>query len=754
MDTFEYKIESADLNSCDREPIRIPGKIQGHGFLIALDDSWAISHCSVNINKWLAIHAEQMLGKPISVLEELLKTEGAETLISQFIKTGTSIKGFAPQNPYPVYIQKQFFNLVISRSGDFFILEFEPEFSDLQKDLQQIIGASISEMLAEADLNQLLENTARQIKMIIGYDRVMVYKFHEDGHGEVVAEEKESELAPFLGLHYPASDIPKQARELYKINLTRLISNVHEDPSVILSTVNTERYPLDLTQVGLRAVSPIHIQYLKNMGVASSFSISLIDKNELWGLVACHNYKPRFLNYKERDAAKLIGQVLSSALGFRKNKEDENKKYLFKIKVDELVRHLVREDNLHQALMGHPTTILDTVDAGGAALVYDKEVHTVGKTPEPEFILSLVKWLQTNSEPVLFYSDRLGEVFPKAKDFYEFSSGILSCRINRELEEYLIWFRPELVSTIHWAGNPEKPVQTDPADLLQISPRTSFEVWSETVRKTSKPWKMEDIESAMHLREEVSFTINRKATELRIVNEKLKLANDELTTFSYTISHDLKNPLSSINGYAQLLLLEGDTAPDDLKFMLERILANTKKMDRMIKEVLRYSQAGSLAISSKQIDVSAVLEEIRQELIIGTNHPDLKIDIGQTPQFNGDRTMITQIFSNVMGNAVKYSSKSACPRVTIEGKKVERGIQYVVRDNGIGIKPEETDKIFELFSRLENAHEFEGSGVGLAIVKKLVKKHEGEVWVESEPGRGTSFYILFKNQPEKAGMDT
>ena len=745
MDTFEYKAENADLSNCDREPIHIPGKIQCHGFLIALDNNMDISHCSENISEFLTIEAGQILGKSVAFLEDMLLTAGSETLISQLIKTGMTIKGFTPQNPFPLYIQEQYYNLIISRSNEFFILEFEPEFSDIRRDLQQSVGSSISEMLAGTDLEQLLQNTASQIKKIIGYDRVMVYKFHEDGHGEVVAEEKESDLNPFLGLHYPASDIPKQARDLYKINLTRLISNVNDEPAVILSIADPNRFPLDLTNTGLRAVSPIHIQYLKNMGVDSSFSISLIDKGELWGLVACHNYTPRFINYKEREAAKLIGQVLSSALGFRKNKEDENKKYLLKTKVDELVRNLVRDDNLKEALLGHTTTMLDAVEAGGAALVYDKEVHTTGSTPSRSVIMDLISWLQLNSEPILFYTEKLAAVFSHRETFTEYGSGMLSCRINRELEEYLIWFRPEVISTIHWAGNPEKPADTERPGMLQISPRTSFEVWFETVRKTSVPWKTEDIESAMRLREEVSFTINRKATELRLLNEKLKQANDELTTFSYTISHDLRNPLSSVNGFAQLLLLEEDMGADDRKYMLERILANTKKMDRMIKHVLEYSQAGGQPIIRKQIDMKAMLEEIKLEMITGTNHPDLKIHIGQTPPISGDYTMIMQIFSNVVGNAVKYSSKVVNSKVSIDGKKLNAGVQYIVRDNGIGIKKEETGKIFDLFTRLNTAEEFEGSGVGLAIVKKLVKKHEGEIWVESAPGQGTSFYMLFKN---------
>jgi two-component system, chemotaxis family, sensor kinase Cph1 len=737
-------METVDLTNCDREPIHIPGKIQNHGFIIALDDNLAITHCSCNVAHFLNTEAEKLLGRSVSILEEII-SPNRESFINELIRLGMTVKGFIPLNPYPVYIQNTCFNLLITRSGDFYILEFEPELSDIKKEIQSSIGASISEMLADADLEQLLFNTATQIKKIIEYDRVMIYKFHEDGHGEVVAEEKRPDLIPFLRLHYPASDIPRQARDLYKINLIRLISNVKTEPSAVISVVDSTQYPLDLTHIGLRAVSPIHIQYLKNMGVDSSFSISLMDKDELWGLIACHNYTPRYINYKQRETAKLIGQVLSSAISFRNNKEDESGKYRFKLKLDELTKNLLRDDHLHTALLNHQTTLLDVVDASGAVLIYDKSIFSIGQVPPESFIIKLVAWLKVNSEQVIFHSDNFPQLFPESETFRKICSGVLACRINRELDEYIIWFRPEIISTIQWAGNPEKPALTNPLDIMQISPRTSFDAWSQEVRMTSAAWTVEEMDSAMHLREEVNFTINRKATELRVLNEKLKIAYDELNTFSHTVSHDLRNPLSSVKGFIELLLMEEETLTEDMKFILGRALVNANKMEIMIREILKYSKAGSLPVARSPVNMKIILEEIKQELIIGMKHPELEIIIGHTPLIHGDPVMVNQIFSNIIGNAVKYSGKQDKPMVTVSGGEVENGIQYCIRDNGIGIKADESEKIFGLFSRSAQAAEFEGSGVGLAIVQKLVKKHEGRVWVESEPGQGSSFFIFFKN---------
>ena len=736
-------METTDLNNCDREPIHIPGKIQDHGFLIAIDSNFTITHCSENIGNFLETKAEWMLGKSITMPEDLIKNTASDTFINQLIKTGMTIKGFVPQNPYRVSLKEKHFNLIFSQSNNYFLLEFEPEFSDLHKDLQQILEGTISEMLADSDLAQLLINTAKEIKNIIGYDRVMIYKFHDDGHGEVIAEEKNMDLKPWLGLHYPASDIPKQARELYKINLTRLISNVYESPSSILSIVDPAVNPLDLTNVALRAVSPIHIQYLKNMGVESSFSISLINNEKLWGLVACHSYSPRFINYKQRQASKLIGQILSSALSFRKNKEDEFRKYGLKLKVDELIKQLLRDNSLEEALCGHEVTLLNAAESTGAAFIFNKEIHHLGITPDDAFIHELVEWLHENSEASMFYTDRLPQLFPPAIAQKASASGILACRINRELKEYLLWFRSEVITTISWAGNPDKSMIPDKEKTLQISPRTSFDTWVQAVQMNSFGWKDEDIQSALQLKEEVNFAIIRKATELRILNEKLKVAYDELDTFSYTISHDLKNPLSFIKGYAQILSKDEGLEPD-VQHIIERILFSTNKMQSMIEDILSYSKVSQAKKEYSLINVNQILHEIKQEQLVGANHPGLQIIIEKTPFLYGDATMVMQVFSNLIGNAVKYSLKKNDPLVIIQGEEIEEGILYRISDNGIGINPHEIEKIFDLFTRSEAVANFEGTGVGLAIVKKIMQKHFGKIWVESIPDRGSTFYIIFK----------
>jgi chemotaxis family two-component system sensor kinase Cph1 len=349
-----------DLTNCDKEPIHIPGQIQSQGFLIVIDQDCIIRYHSDNISLFIAGIGANLLGRHINDVETLIGNNEPKDFIGQLIKFGKNNKSFEQTNPFVTDVQGKPFYLVISPTDGYYLLEFEPAQSDLSIDVQKIIGRSISEMLADKNLQRLLDNSARQVKQIINYDRVMIYRFAEDGHGEVVAEDKNDNLDPWLGLHYPASDIPTQARELYKLNLTRLIANVHTTPSRIITDADNET-PLNLTPSQLRAVSPIHIQYLKNMKVDSSFSISLIYKKELWGLIACHNYTPRFIDFKSRESSKLIGQILSSALEFRQDEENQQQSQAFKSTVDQLSKYLLKSFSIEEALTQQDVTLINAL---------------------------------------------------------------------------------------------------------------------------------------------------------------------------------------------------------------------------------------------------------------------------------------------------------------------------------------------------------------------------------------------------------
>lgn len=730
------------LTNCDIEPIHILGKIQSHGFLIAVNKvSGLVNYVSENISSHIEGEPKNLLGKNLEYLGNALNLNesGSQFLFNQLVNTGYSIKTIESFNPYYIELSDKSYNIILTLSGDDLIIEFEIEIKN-NFDSQKIIGSSISKILTGTTLNSVLQNAAKEIKKVISYDRVMVYEFGDDGHGEVVAEEKEDYLEPFLHLHYPASDIPKSSRELYKINLTRIIADVNTEPSSII-TNKTDGQPLDLTHAELRAVSPMHIQYLKNMGVQSSFSISLICKGELWGLVACHSYTPKFINYNSRSAAKLIGQILSSAIEYRLQEENNEKFDLLNCSSSKLIEYIDESSHISEALVNNRLTIKDITEASGVALVFEKKISCLGVTPGEQQILEITEWLLENMQESVYYTHRFPRIYKPAVNYSGVASGILACILSKELKEIVIWFKPEMLENIKWAGNPEKPVEVSKEGLETLSPRTSFESWTQTVKYTSTKWSNAEITSVIKIREHIIYSIKRKANEIRVLNEKLVLAYEELDTFSYTVSHDLRTPLSSIKGYSELLL-KNENLDDNAKKILERIRKCTDKMALLITEILNYSRVGQSAVNKQVLDVSKIINDIKLDY---TEIANINFIVGKTPAVIGDEVMIKQIFNNLISNAIKYTSKSPIAKIIINGEVVKKEVIYSISDNGIGIDKNYYNKVFELFKRMDNVQDIEGSGVGLAIVKKIIDKHQGRVWFESKIGEGTIFYIAFNN---------
>jgi chemotaxis family two-component system sensor kinase Cph1 len=730
-----------DLTNCDREPIHIPGQIQAHGFLVIIDEAGIIRYISNNAGQFQSGLSGNLLENTVVDLEQSLNVQ--ENTISNFIDAGKSSGAFDPANPLELKIKENDYYLIVAVSSELYLLEFEPAFSGFNTQVQNRMGRSIAEMLKHKDLNDLLNAAARQVKKIIGYDRVMIYRFGDDGHGVVAAEEREAGLPSWLGLHYPASDIPIQARELYKLNLTRLIANVYTETAQILTGAGNE-IPLDLTHSQLRAVSPIHIQYLKNMGVDSSFSISIICNDELWGLIACHHYTPKFIDYRSREYAKLVGQILSSALQYREEIADQHRLEASKNSLSKLVKSLQEKTNIKLALLQDPTELLALVRASGALVVIGGGIHPVGDTPPPTEMEQLVDWLKENIEVPVCNTAKLGALYPEAKTYQVVASGMMVLTISRELGEYIVWFKPEVLQTINWAGKPADKQELQANELQNISPRQSFEVWSEHVSGSSAAWSKQDTFAVNLLQQEIEHAVTLKADAVKLLNESLRLAYEELETFSYTISHDLKSPIASIKGYAQLLARDQSTIERG-KEMAQRIADRADQMNLMIGAILDYSRIGKSAMQLLPVPTWPIINETVNDLLLQYADSPLEITVGETPDLKGDRTMLSQVFANLLGNAVKYSQYAAPAKVHVEGWRDDGHICYAVKDNGLGIAEKDLPKVFELFHRMDNVKDMEGSGVGLAIVKRIIEKHQGRIWAESAIGQGSTFYFRIKH---------
>ena len=736
-----------DISNCDKEPIHIPGHIQSHGFLLALNPvTLDIERVSANVTDFTGKKPTEIIGRHVGVLQDVVLTRAGSTL-TELLQLGKMTGNFEQLNPQKITVQDKEMFLIIHQHKDALICECEPsQTADENITLQKIMSTALAVIQSSGTLSKLLRRVAELVKEITGYDRVMIYKFHEDDHGEVVAEARNEDLESWLHLHYPASDIPAQARELYKLNLVRIIAAVNSQPSGLLSADKITT-PLDLTHSVLRAVSPVHIEYLVNMKVGASFSISLLYKKRLWGLIACHSNSPRFIEYNSRIACKFIGQLFSAAMEFKSNENAEQEITLRRENQLSLFEQLMKEMEPVSALTQGPVTMMDINNSTGAVFCFEDKLYTIGKVPTDEQLRELMKWLRKNEASSFFQTSTLPIQYPGARAFADVASGLMITPLSLDLSEYIMWFKPEKIITVDWAGQQQKDNTVQNDGSLHLNPRKSFEKWSEEVKYISEEWADFEISGAIKLREDLIQVINKKANEIRKLNELLKEAYDELDTFSFTISHDLRTPLSSVKNYTEIILEDyGHEMNDDAKSLFQKVIKGTDKMAVLIKNVLQYSRVGRTELALEPINMQKLLPEIREEILAPHRGKNIEFELKNMPELHGDRTMIMQLFTNLAGNAVKYSTQSPVQKIEIDGKVKDGFVTYTIKDNGIGIDMKYADRIFELFKRLDNARDFEGTGVGLAIAKRIVEKHNGKIWLESRPNDGTKFYISI---PEK-----
>jgi light-regulated signal transduction histidine kinase (bacteriophytochrome) len=466
------------LTGCEREPIHIPGAIQPHGALLVLEErAFTVAQVSENVEAYLGVSAANVLGRPLG---ELIEPSSAAQVQDAFLE-----ERWEELNPLLVRARAEHFHGllhgIVHRSDGAAILELERRApASANHAAHRPLRLALRNVQHAGTLAQLFENVVHEVQRLSGFERVMLYRFDEDGHGSVDAEAKQAQLEPYLGLHYPASDIPRQARELYLRNWLRSIPDATYTPARVLPTLRPETGgPLDLSHSVLRSVSPIHLEYLAHMGVRASMSISLIVRDRLWGLISCANHsEPRFISYELREACEVLGRLTSLQIAALEDQQAMLLRAARQGPHEVLVRAMrtseAKEDVL-AALLSHPAELNALVGAEGAALVSDGQAMTAGRCPAPEQILALSAWLAERGDGSLFSTASLPAVYPPAAQAKDVASGLLCFTLPGQPPRRLLWFRPELIQTVSWGGNPQKPVEADPGQRLH--PRRSFALW-------------------------------------------------------------------------------------------------------------------------------------------------------------------------------------------------------------------------------------------------------------------------------------
>ncbi|BAY99192.1 multi-sensor signal transduction histidine kinase [Tolypothrix tenuis PCC 7101] len=746
----ETTAQNPFLTNHDRRAIHLAGSIQPHGVLLALNSQLEILQVSNNTQQYFGKATQDLLGQSLDSLFDARQTATIKQCWEKNIGSVSSYKVAIITNH-----QEQFFDCIVHRTADVLIVELEATASNSEISFfsfHGLVSDAIAQMQNTANLVEFLDLVVTELRKITEFDRVMAYQFDGQGAGAVVAEAKQEDLPPYLGLHYPETDIPIESRELYTRCKLRFIPDFNAQ-AVNLVPINhpITHQPLDLTLSVLRGVDTCCVEFHQNMGVRALLVISLMQEGKLWGLISCHHHTPKYLAYEVRKICEFLGQIVSSELAHKVSHSEWDYEVKLKALQSELLASISQADNFIDALIKPEIRLLDVVSAAGAAVCLDNEITLVGVTPNLEQVQSLIEWADTQVRENLFYTDSLAKLYPDGIVFKDTASGLLLLRISQVRRYYILWFRPEVMQTVNWAGNPNESIHLDVDGNVTLGPRKSFAKWQETVQLTSLPWKKSELDSAIALRNAIVGIVLSKADELAKINLELERSNRELSSFAYAASHDLKEPLRGIYNYSTVLIEDYAHVLDaeGIEY-IETVVTLSVRMEALINALLRLAQLGKAQLRAKATDINELINQVI-DIFYASRQYSQVLDIRiprPLPTISCDAVLVNEVFSNLVGNALKYNDKAeqwveigyldAAQQQTGENSAPV----FYVRDNGIGIPEHHRETIFRLFKRLHSQEKFGGGvGAGLAIVKKIIELHNGQIWLESNVGLGSTFYF-------------
>ncbi len=723
--------------NCEDERIQFLGKVQDIGFVIFVSQSSIIEAVSDNIQKYLPkTSSKKLIGQALS--DSFIGNIAEKEFISNSIK---ELGNCLDYKRYTKLIEVEDSSFYLSISNCLSTISLEFEYSTIQNyNKNNFINNKLLELqMVEGDIwNNLSEVLSENLEV----DRVMVYQFNEDRSGVVIAETlKKPELNSYLGLNYPEFDIPKQARELYRTKHCRFVVDTHDEGSIISSLEGKE---INLQDVSIRRLSPIHLQYLKNAGFRSSISFSIMIKGELWGLVCCQNESPKHVDLSIRNFSLLATNFAANK--FQQLEDNEIINYLKEVQELELQlkEKVLLKSNIFLELKDFSKTLIQMLEADGIAIGFKDSIFLDGLHPEKETLRSQIPKLSELSKNHIFTTHALSSQNNIYEAFGKSIAGLTFASIDNKKDFFIIWFRKEIPLNKDWAGKPEKFYEEDKvAGIFKPSPRTSFNLWCEQVNGTSRKWNSKHLHFITRIREILRDSMLNKAAEIDSLNTQLIEMNNALDTYAYTISHDLKNPLSAIKVSTEFLQYRQDVNPQLLKKMTSNILDSVHIIMNMLDKIHQFSKANSFNFEKEMVEPENFVPEIinMSKNRFGSNN--VQVTVNNLLPVLGEKTLLYQLFLNIIGNAIKYSSKVESSFVTVDSFITDNGIIYTISDNGIGIEEEELKSIYEMFKRMSNSSGYEGSGIGMSIVKRIADKLGIDITIKSKLGKGTCVKLMF-----------
>ncbi|MDC0737839.1 HWE histidine kinase domain-containing protein [Cognatishimia sp. SS12] len=710
-----------DLTTCDQEPIHIIGTVQDFGCLLAVSTDWIVTHFSANCPEILGCDGD-MLGRPISEFLTPQALHDLRTRMQMLQIDDKPVRVFA----YDLKGDGQLFDISVHTSERRFVFEFEPRGTSPQDVYDPaLVQALIARVQRHDTLDALAHEAARGLRNLSGFDRVMVYKFEEDGSGHVIAEARKPDVEPFLGLRYPASDIPKQARELYKRSLLRIIPDVDAPVHPVRPERDPMGAPLDMSLAVTRAVSPIHLEYLGNMGVAASMSVSILRNGELWGLLACHHYAPHYISYEKRTSVELFAQLFNYELAQLEMQDELGDVERARGMHDRLLPQFSSGRGLVDVFKDLCREMSGAVAFDGAVIYSDGDYRHTGTVPTLAEMDALARFLNACPPGQIYTTDQLGAFYDGAGAIADRVAGLLAIPISRKPRDYLVLFRREVVKSVVWAGNPTKPVETN-ENGRRLTPRKSFQAWKEMARGQSQPWHPRELRIAEALRTTLIEAVLKQADE---TNAERKRAQDQQELLIAELNHRVRNILNLIRG----LVSQGrETEGSVEKFgavLDERIHALARAHDQLNQSEWDWSPLAGLIAAETDAFLAGKASRVRVT--------------GSAVELSPDAfTCLALVVHELVTNSAKYGALSdSSGQVNISIDMLPNGavsLTWRERDGpavappkrkGFGTTIIEKSIPFELGGTAEVRYETTGLEADFTIPKAQARPAEGEVTV-------------------------
>jgi len=743
MNTVTVRFGEADLTTCDREPIHIPGSIQPHGVLIVIDrQTMLIEQVAGDTQKLLGQLPYQVIGSPVSLF---LDAEAIGFVAALLTTRSARVAPAMRLGVVPTTTDGSV-DLTLHAMHGTAVLEFEPvrrrsaSSSASASDPIATLKGLLSAVQFTASVEECCAAAAIALRAATGFDRAMVYRFLPDESGEVVAEDANDGLESFLGLHYPASDIPQQARELYKRNWLRTIPNIDYVAAPLLPPLNPRtRDTIDMSDCMLRSVSPIHLEYLRNMGVCASLSASIVCQDKLWGMLVMHHYSPHYVSADLRVACETFAQIFSLHVDAKAQTETSAQRLHARTTREELIGRLSGASDIGAVIASWD--ILQYVDATGAVVHLDGKSHLVGQTPSGDELSAMIGWLTTLNRP-LYSTEQLSLDYPPSARISAFASGLLAVGLSREPRDFVLWFRPEIGRTVRWAGDPNKPLKVD-RHGARLTPRGSFAEWLEVTKMQSAPWSSVNLEAAEALRvvllesvlksidlarrerafeearamaDELERRVAHRTEQLRSLASDLEAAEDRERR---QIARDLHDDLGQTLAAARIRLATlCDDDRGDIRGQANDVGALIDAASLSIR-----SLAAQLAPAVlNELGIAAALDWLGEEIERTFGLKVVVIDDGEPKPLDQDaRSIVYRAVRELLINVAKHARTDSA---RVESARVGKLVVVRVSDDGVGYDP---NRVVAGPNR----------GLGLLSVRERLSLLGGTAEIRASPGAGT-----------------